>query len=277
VEQYPSYQCGGWAGKWPDNNSNLELLLLAAQQNKPINSAYVARTSRNCANERIEAGGVNIQKGGLYLFGKQFPMREWVESRHLVKWCREFQFGFVCSQKIASQPALVAFSEFKKPTPVTNTIPTYKVGDLLQFTTKGNGSDFLHHGWYGTESWGTWTMGKESDILLKLSPPHSEKYLMTVYARGFVHPQRPDKQISVYVNESKVAAWKYHLGEEVVQYTTEIPRSLLNHNSTLRIKFVSDAVESPRQAGLSDDQKQISLGLITLSIVPLGETNKNDA
>jgi hypothetical protein len=277
IEQYPSFQCGGWAGQWPENNTNMELLLLAAQQNKPINSAYVARTSRNCMNEKIEASSVRIQKGGLYIFSKQFPMRALMESNHFQRWCREFKFGFICSQEIASLPGLVAFSEFKPFPLITQTVPTYKMGEVLQFTTNGNGGNFLHHGWYGMETWGTWTMGKESDIVLKLAHPQSKNYLMTVYARAFVHPHQPNKQISVFINENKVALWNYHLGAEVAQYTAEIPRSLIAHNSTLRIKFISDTVESPRQAGLSEDQKQISLGLITLSIVPLGAKSKNDA
>lgn len=267
VEQYPSFQCGGWAKDWPDNNSNMEFLTLAAKQNKPINSAYLARTSRSCIDETADKVNVKLKNGGLYIFAKDFPMREFKESNDFQKSCREFNFGYVCTNNSAALKQLATYTEFKIPAKAS--IPSYNLGETLHFISNGNGDSFLHNGWYPAETWGTWSKGKDSDITLKISHPENTNYLMTVYARGFVHPKRPEKQIDVYVDGKKIATWKYKLGEEVTKNSAAIPRNFLNDDDVIKIKFVSDVAESPKQAKLSEDTKEISLGLIELSISPI--------
>jgi hypothetical protein len=97
LKQYPSFQCGGWAGGWPENNSNMELLWMAAKQDLPTNSAYLGRLNRNCAEELSEGLKFNLESEGLYIYGKNFPINQIESMPGFQDWCRKFKFGVVCS------------------------------------------------------------------------------------------------------------------------------------------------------------------------------------
>lgn len=110
--QIPSYQCGGFFGQnFNALGPNLELLLLAAHDNKPTNSAYLARSSRNCEKERAEGLNTKIEHDGLYVFDKDFrPTFLATNVDKFKSWCREFKYGYVCTQKFATHPELASFS-----------------------------------------------------------------------------------------------------------------------------------------------------------------------
>lgn len=265
--QFPSFQCGGWAGDWPENNSNMEALLLAAKQNKPTNSAYLARTSRNCIEELIQGPNLQIQPGGLYILGKKFPIEELSHSGILKKWCKSFNYGYICSQELASIPMLSHMSEFKPPS-VTK-VPEYKLGEVLHFVTNGNGESYFYRGWYGREAWGTWSMGKESQLYLTIPKSSNEKYRMTINARAFILPTNPGKQILVYLNNRKIALWEYHYGQVDINKDILFSKNILQKDGILNIKFVYNNIESPKQAGLSEDDRKLSFGLTDLVIRPV--------
>lgn len=64
--EFPSFECGGLFGADAPGGAlhALEIEWLAAQQNKPVNSAYLARFSKDCAREREDAAA-NLQQPGL--------------------------------------------------------------------------------------------------------------------------------------------------------------------------------------------------------------------
>jgi hypothetical protein len=66
VFEFPSFECGGLFGaEIPGGKFRaLEIDWIAAQQNKPVNSAYLARFSKDCAREREDATA-NLQRPGL--------------------------------------------------------------------------------------------------------------------------------------------------------------------------------------------------------------------
>jgi hypothetical protein len=267
IAQYPSFQCGGWANDWPANDSNMELLLLAAQQNKPTNSAYLARTSRNCFNEMDEAAQFNIQPGGLYIYGKidHSLVREIQESPHFKEWCREFNHGFVCTRNTEALHALNKSQGFSMPVMINT--PTYSLGEILHFTANGNGRPFLYRSWYNSEPGGTWSRGTISDITLKIANPSSNFYRMTINSHAFLSAKNPSKDIQVYLNNKKVAVWRY-TESNTVQHVILFSKKLLANNHLLKITFVSDKAMSPREAGYSTDNRILSLGITDLIIEP---------
>jgi hypothetical protein len=110
--QYPSFQCGGWAGKWPENNSNMELLWLAAKLNIPSNSAYLSRPNRNCAGELSDGLKFNIEAGGLYVFGNTFPINRIESLPNFRELCRKFKHGVACSRNWDALPQVTSQDEF---------------------------------------------------------------------------------------------------------------------------------------------------------------------
>lgn len=115
VKQYPSFQCGGWANyQWPGNNPNMELLLIAATLNKPINSAYLARPFRNCTQEFAEGIYFEIQNEGLYIYSGRDMTRHIEREPDFQELCRKFKFGYVCTRKWALLSQLVPSMEFQE-------------------------------------------------------------------------------------------------------------------------------------------------------------------
>jgi hypothetical protein len=57
VFEYPSFECGGLFGRDVPGSKfrELEIDWILAQQNKPTNSAYLARFTKNCTRERADA------------------------------------------------------------------------------------------------------------------------------------------------------------------------------------------------------------------------------
>jgi hypothetical protein len=70
VFQYPSFECGGLFGRDVPGSRfrELEIDWLLAQRNKPTNSAYLARYTKDCARERAEAAANLAEPGVLRLY-----------------------------------------------------------------------------------------------------------------------------------------------------------------------------------------------------------------
>ena len=261
--QYPSFQCGGWAGQWPDNNSNMELLLMAAQMDMPSNSAYLSRLNRNCEKEMAEGQNFEIADGGLYIFARRFPIHKFAKMPSFAAWCREFRYGIACSRHwdaIAKTEPVTSFRPVSQ-----DWIPQYSRATKLKFSAGGNGLAFLGGGWSIPEPWGIWSLGGQSEIALRLSSKTNAPVRMSVSAVAFVHAARPSTSIEVFANGRQVATWAYVGGEGTKRYSLEIPESLIPETGVLRLTFLFEQVQSPKQA-VFRRSKGISLGLIDLTV-----------
>lgn len=262
--QYPSFQCGGFAGRWPENNSNMELLRLAAELAKPTNSAYLARLTRDCSEELREGLAFDIDAGGLYVFAGTFPISRIEERPTFRAWCREFEYGVVCSRNWVSDPGVIqAFRPIQR-----SWVPLYLPSHVLQFSAGGTGVQFLGGGWWVPESWGTWSMGA-GEITLRVSPRPAEDLVLAVSAHAFVHPARAESDVAVIANEREVAVWHFRQGEGIKKLSADIPRALLQEDGVLRLRFLSKNIESPKQAGVAADPRAIGFGLADLAVSPL--------
>jgi hypothetical protein len=70
IFMFPSFECGGLFGRDVPGTKfrELEIDWIAAQRNKPINSAYLARFTKNCERERADAIANLGQPGTLRLY-----------------------------------------------------------------------------------------------------------------------------------------------------------------------------------------------------------------
>jgi hypothetical protein len=71
IFQFPSFQCGGIYNEDIENSSiyrELEIDLIAARLDRPTNSAYLARYTKDCERERERAGRDTAEPGTLYLY-----------------------------------------------------------------------------------------------------------------------------------------------------------------------------------------------------------------
>ena len=70
IFEFPSFECGGLFGREIAGSKfrELEFDWIAAQQNKPTNSAYLARFTKDCTRERLDALAHHDEAGVLYLY-----------------------------------------------------------------------------------------------------------------------------------------------------------------------------------------------------------------
>lgn len=261
-KQYPSFQCGGWAGTWPGNDENMELLWEVAKLDKPTNSAYLGRNNRDCINELNEGLKFEIQPDGLYVFAGDFPIVSIKDAPSFETLCREFSRGVVCSHKWDALPQLAVSSTFK-PT-MHSPIAAYTLGETVNFSSGGTGRPFLAYGWSHSESSGTWSIGRKSEVVLGV-PRTTSDATLTVLATAFVHPSTPAKEFRVSVNGRYLGTWTFAVGEVPAKRSIAIPKDLLVGEPTLRIAFEPNIIETPAQFG-SLDTRPISLKLVELTV-----------
>lgn len=267
--QYPSFQCGGWAGTWPGNNENLELLWEAAKLDMPTNSVYLGRLNRDCAEERAKAVNFDIRPGGLYVFGDDFPIGLLEEIPSFKQLCREFSHGVVCSHEWDALPPAAGPSAFK---PISRTwVPSYKLGETLTFVPGAAGGNFLAYGWSRPESWGVWSLGEKSELILGM-PKIAGDATLTVRAAALLNQRRPAKEFTIIVNGRALATWTFTLGHLPAKQSIPIPKDLLVGTPSLRIAFVPKVVETPEQIGISDP-RPIGLALMDLTVSEAEQRN----
>ena len=268
-KQYPSFQCGGWAGTWPGNDENMALLWEVAKLDMPTNSAYLGRRDRDCFEERDEGLNFNIRSDGVYVFGGDFPI-VLLESAPLFRsLCREFSRGVVCSRKWDTLSEAAQSPTFK---PITHDrLAAYRLGETIRFSIGGTGERFLAYGWSAPENWGVWSIGRRSEVVLGIPNIASDADL-TIVATAFVHERAPVKEFRVSVNGRDFGTWTFMLGELPAKRSIVIPRELLAGASRLRIAFVPNVVESPTKIGVPDS-RQISLKLVELTLTAEEQRN----
>jgi hypothetical protein len=265
-KQYPSYQCGGWAGKFPENHPNLELLWLAAKLDKPSNSAYLARTSRDCEKEKREGLGFQVDEKGLYVYGNNFDIKALAAMPRFGDWCRTFDHGVACTRHWASVPAAATATYFN-PAGGGFALPA-AMAQTLKFSAGGNGVPLLGRGWSVLEGWGVWTLGKDSEIDLRIPASAKGSLRLAVKGYAFVHSKRPSQEIAVYANNAPVGSWIYSAGEGAKIFNVDVPASAVGDSGVLKVRLVPKVVESPMQAGVSADPRMIGFALIEMTISP---------
>jgi hypothetical protein len=80
---FPSFECGGLFGRDVPGTKfrELEIDWVAAMRNKPINSAYLARFTKNCERERVDAVANFAEPGTLRLYRSTDEIGEWLSQR----------------------------------------------------------------------------------------------------------------------------------------------------------------------------------------------------
>jgi hypothetical protein len=266
VEQYPSFQCGGWAGKWPENNANMELHWIAAQLSKPINSSYIARPVKNCPAEKDEGLAFNVRHGGLYIFAGDFPFYRIAAKPQYHELCRRFQYGIACTRSWAQLAEPTVAAEFGSAPEFR--LPRYSYGDLLRFVPDGSGLSFMGDGWWTPESWGVWSARATAEVLMEVDGPTTHDLVLQVHATAFVHETRPQADVVVEANGKDIARWRFVLGQRIVVQTARIPSELIASDGILSLRFKAASPHSPFEAGLSTDGRQLGFGLTDLSVSP---------
>jgi len=101
--QFPSFECGGLFGNDIPGTilRELEFNFIAAQQNKPANSAYLSRRNKDCERERMQAATEWNAPGTLYLYRSSANIGEFLKTSGVdTSKCGHLDDVVVCSSSM---------------------------------------------------------------------------------------------------------------------------------------------------------------------------------
>jgi glycosyltransferase involved in cell wall biosynthesis len=135
----------------------------------------------------------------------------------------------------------------------------------LDFSTSGNSALFLGLGWSNIESWGIWSVGPRSELVLPLVGQICGPLQLAVHGQVF----RPPRMLQLRIESDSRVVFEHEvriLTEAVVIELgpIEVPPGIssLKLRAFLRI----DHCDSPAELGLNDDIRRLGLGLHRIDI-----------
>ena len=145
----------------------------------------------------------------------------------------------------------------------------YSLGKTIEFHTGGGSELFTTKGWWFAEPWGRWSRAK-ARLVLRLATPPAGDLELDASMWAFVPPKRASLAAKVRVNGAPVALWEVPPAGKLVGERALVPRELIGDTGVAVIDFQVDGAVSPKELGLSADDRQLGLGFESLSLRPAG-------
>jgi len=129
-------------------------------------------------------------------------------------------------------------------------------------------------GWSDEESWGVWSRGMYSDLLIPVPEALHDDILISFLVQGFVPRQHPLQEVDVFLNGDFVAGWALNKTYMPVFHTIRASQEACV-NGTLVVGFQMRNPVSPFALGISDDQRVLGIRLQGIKVEALSQY-KND-
>ncbi|MFZ1220046.1 MAG: glycosyltransferase [Chthoniobacterales bacterium] len=141
----------------------------------------------------------------------------------------------------------------------------------LDFSALGNGALLLGLGWSNIESWGVWSVGPRSELVLPLEGPLPASLRISAHGQVF----RPPRKLRLRIEYDSRVLFEHEAGllTEAVALDLgpiEVPPAI--SSIKLRIFLNIDHCDSPAELGLNDDIRRLGLGLHRIDISTLPQT-----
>jgi SAM-dependent methyltransferase len=131
--------------------------------------------------------------------------------------------------------------------------------------TLGNGTRFLASGWSQPESFGTWSEGNISYLVLDLQAQAGRTIEIFFNVIPFLPPARPQLTVQIVANGILSTGWRFSSSGARMEWkpsTRKIVLSPVQFNGrVLRLTFLIDQPLSPKEAGLTSDERRIGFAL----------------
>ncbi|HEY2566562.1 MAG TPA: hypothetical protein VGH95_02475 [Candidatus Aquirickettsiella sp.] len=138
----------------------------------------------------------------------------------------------------------------------------YKLGTNISLeTNESNFKDYLilFNGWNIPEGKGTWSEGDNSTFFLILEKLPETNLILTINAIPFVTEKHPNLAVDVLVNNHFVGKLQYRLNNFSYENKIEIPKTLINTNSLLKVQFIFKKPTSPAMLKINGDSRMLGL------------------
>ncbi|WP_045737530.1 hypothetical protein [Xanthomonas sp. MUS 060] len=127
---------------------------------------------------------------------------------------------------------------------------------------------YLGEGWSVDESWGVWSLGEHSSLHLKVKQAVTKGSYLMLQANGLWHDSRQAMTMKARVNGGP---WQTRTltASEPQPATIAIQLPALVAGTNLKVELHYDKPASPASLGLSSDDRELGIGLVSLSLKPL--------
>jgi hypothetical protein len=246
-------------------------LLLASDQDLGINTGRFSRVDSqeiDLAYERMhkEFNTGDLQSDSFYVFTQaDFIIPELVEfQKNLALLTLDDDSGYgelngyvfiapkiaECSKGEEIKSKIIRFGK-----PETR---KYK-GEKIEFGVNQDSSKYILGGFSALEDWGVWSVDNDSKIILNTINLENKTKLV-IEAKDLSLPQNT---FSISINQNKVHDCRFSLDFSAC----EVPFDFSNFNERILTLSISPKIiRSPKELGLSDDSRNLGLGLKSLSI-----------
>jgi len=145
--------------------------------------------------------------------------------------------------------------------------PKLRLNQVVDFTKSGDGrSLFMLNGWGYTEDWGTWALQQSASVVLPL--PEGSPAKILIKANAFLTASHPLQEVDVVINGIQ-AAGKFILDRQQGNLLEiNLPRGIMKAGDPVTIEFRSLNAISPLAAGLSADDRNLGIGLVSIQFTP---------
>lgn len=110
-----------------------------------------------------------------------------------------------------------------------------------------------------------WTQDNQAKLAI-YTDVRDKNILLSFHVIPFVVPQQPELNVNVNINDQNLANWKFKYGETKSQVELIIPSKYLKQNMPLILTFKISNHKSPKELGLSNDERHLGLGLVSISV-----------
>jgi hypothetical protein len=164
-------------------------------------------------------------------------------------------------------PAWNACAQCSRPgneVKLSDLVAPIKLGERIQFSLSGGGSQYLASGWSTPGSRGTWSDGYTAEIVLPVSETQPAR--LVVEAAPLLSSSHPRQAVEIFVNG--VRATEVILSASS-KNTIEIPvpeevRERLVAEGYLRLRFVLPDAVRPVDLGINADSRRLALELVSI-------------
>jgi hypothetical protein len=118
----------------------------------------------------------------------------------------------------------------------------------------------LGHGWSAVEGDFVWSVGKESELFLRIAPHSVKKIHLDL--RAFLPRKSSVQQLAVKLNDIVVANLTFTSQANTGKRTVDVPG---NAGELIQVKLLVSNPTSPQQAKKSNDQRKLGVALYGLS------------
>jgi len=146
-------------------------------------------------------------------------------------------------------------------------IPDKNISQLIRFGKNQVGSSYLlgvgqadkvGWGWSYPESWGVWAEGSKARIVMPL-PEGFKPTMFVAEVQTYISSAHPIQEVSIFVNNSPQGVIRLNKSTEIIE--VPLPNNLYKDYVLIEFRFRNTV--SPKEIGLGDDIRRLSIGLIS--------------